>query len=98
MAKRPQDVQNLCVVPVVRLDLAGTRALAYAVSLGQPVLAVHVSPDEEEDDRFRRQWQTWGDQVQLEIIVAPHTSGLGLRMGGAVRDGSASAERIVMPR
>jgi amino acid transporter len=72
MAQRPQDVQNLCVVPVVRLDLAGTRALAYAVSLRQPVLAVHVSPDEEEDDRFRRQWQTWGDQVELEIIVAPH--------------------------
>jgi hypothetical protein len=29
------------------------RALAYAVSLRRPVLALHVSPTEEESKRFR---------------------------------------------
>jgi amino acid transporter len=70
--ERPQQVRHLCVVPVARLDLAAIRALAYAVSLGQPAFAVHVSPDEEEDDRFRKQWQSWGDHIRLEIIVSPH--------------------------
>jgi amino acid transporter len=70
--ERPQQVRHLCVVPVARLDLAALRALAYAVSLGQPVFAVHVSPDDEEDDRFRKQWQSWGDHLRLEIIVSPH--------------------------
>ncbi len=70
--ERPQQVRHLCVVPVARLDLAALRALAYAVSLGQPVFAVHVSPDEEEDDRFRKQWESWGDHLRLEIIVSPH--------------------------
>jgi amino acid transporter len=70
--ERPRQVQHLAVVPVARLDLAALRALAYAASLGQPVFAVHVSPDDEEDDRFRQQWQNWGNHLRLEIIISPH--------------------------
>lgn len=70
--ERPRQVRHLAVVLVARLDLAAIRALAYAVSLGQPVFAVHVSPDEEEDDRFRKQWDSWGDHLRLEIIISPH--------------------------
>ena len=36
------------------LDLAALHALAYAASLAQPVLALHVSPTEEEAERFER--------------------------------------------
>jgi amino acid transporter len=68
----PQEVRHLVVVPVARLNLAALRALAYAASLGPPVFAVHVSPDEEEDDRFRQEWETWGDHLRLEIIVSPY--------------------------
>jgi amino acid transporter len=70
--ERPRQVRHLGVVPVARVDRAALRALAYAVSLGQPVFAVHVSPDDEEDDRFRKQWESWGDHLRLEIIVSPH--------------------------
>jgi amino acid transporter len=71
-AERPAQVRHLAVVPVARLDQASLRALAYATSLRQPVFAVHVSPDDEEDERFRRQWDSWGDHLRLEIIVSPH--------------------------
>ncbi len=71
-AERPRQVRHLAVVPVARLDQASLRALAYATSLRQPVFAVHVSPDDQEDERFRRQWESWGDHVRLEIIVSPH--------------------------
>jgi amino acid transporter len=71
-AERPQQVRHLAVVPVARLDRASLRALAYAASLGQPMFAVHVSPDDQEDDRFRQQWQNWGDHIRVEIIVSPH--------------------------
>ncbi|MFC4110207.1 APC family permease [Micromonospora zhanjiangensis] len=70
--ERPGQVLHMAVVPVARLDRAALRALAYAVSLGQPVFAVHVSPDDEEDDRFRHQWTYWGAHLRLEIIVSPH--------------------------
>ncbi|GAA5183686.1 APC family permease [Rugosimonospora acidiphila] len=68
---RPQEIRHLTVVPVARLDLSSLCALAYAASLGQPLFAVHISPDDEEDERFRRQWSSWGDHVRLEIIVSP---------------------------
>ena len=38
----PDEVLHMAVVPIVRLDVASLRALAYAVSPGQPVLAVHL--------------------------------------------------------
>ncbi len=59
-------------MPVASLDLASMRALAYAASLQQPVLALHVSPTEEEAERFRDYWRTWGDHLPLEVVVSPY--------------------------
>ena len=68
----PSQVSSFAVVPIAVLDLAALRALAYAVSLSQPVLALHVSPSEEEAERFRRSWEAWGDHLPLELVVSPY--------------------------
>ncbi|GAA2593669.1 APC family permease [Streptomyces axinellae] len=68
----PQAIHHLSVVPVAALDLAGLRALAYAASLHQPTLALHISPHEEEARRFRGYWDLWGDHVPLEVVVSPY--------------------------
>ena len=68
----PSDVHSFAVVPIAALDLAALHTLAYAVSLGQPVLAVHVSPTEEEAERFQRSWQAWGNHLPLEVVVSPY--------------------------
>ncbi len=68
----PEQIRHLVVVPVARMDLAALRALAYAASLTQPVLAVHISPDEQEAEQFRRNWNAWGNHVRLEIISSPY--------------------------
>jgi amino acid transporter len=68
----PSEVHSFAVVPVAVLDLAALHALAYAVSLAQPVLALHVSPTEEEAERFQRAWQAWGDHLPLEVVVSPY--------------------------
>jgi hypothetical protein len=60
------------VVPVQVLDLPNLRALAYAASLRQPTLALHVSPDEEEAEAFLREWRAFGDHLPLEIISSPY--------------------------
>jgi amino acid transporter len=67
----PSEVHSFAVVPIAVLDLAALHALAYAVSLTQPVLAVHMSPTEEEAERFKRTWQAWGDYLPLEVVVSP---------------------------
>jgi len=68
----PDQLEHLAVVPIVRLDLAGLRALAYAASLGQPVLAVHISPDVDEAARFKSYWRAWGDHLPLEVLDSPY--------------------------
>jgi amino acid transporter len=68
----PDQLEHLAVVPIVRLDLSSLRALAYAASLGQPVLAVHISPSDDEAARFKDYWDAWGDHVPLEVLDSPY--------------------------
>ena len=68
----PEEIHNLILVPVASLDLASMRALAYAASLRQPVLVLHVSPTEAEAERFGDYWRTWGDHLPLELVVSPY--------------------------
>jgi amino acid transporter len=68
----PDQILNLTVVPVIAMDLASLRALAYAASLGQPVLALHISTEEREAKRFRSYWEAWGDHVPLEVVLSPY--------------------------
>lgn len=71
-AESPDEISHLALVPIAWLDLAALRALAYAVSLGVPVLALHVAADEVEADRLRRLWETWGGHLPLEIVLSPY--------------------------
>jgi hypothetical protein len=68
----PSDIRNLVIVPLAGLDLPSVRALAYAVSLRQPVLVLHLSPTEQEAARFRDYWHIWGDHLPLEVVVSSH--------------------------
>jgi amino acid transporter len=68
----PGEIHHLVLVPVASLDLTSMRALAYAASLQQPVLALHVSPSDEEAERFRDYWREWGDHLPLEVVVSPY--------------------------
>ena len=71
-ATDPRDMRNLVVVAVAAIDAASLHALAYAASLAQPVLAVHISADEDEATRFHQYWHAWGDHLPLEVIVSPY--------------------------
>ncbi len=68
----PEQIRHVALVPVASLNLASVRALAYAVSMRHPVLAVHIAPSETEAERFRAYWRAWGDHVPLEIVVSPY--------------------------
>ncbi len=68
----PEEIHNLLLVPVAELNRASMRALAYAASLQQPVLALHLSPTKGEAERFGDYWRRWGDHLPLEIVVSPY--------------------------
>jgi hypothetical protein len=68
----PEELRHLTVVALSALDLPGLRALAYAASLRQPLLAIHVTTDEEQGRRFEEDWRAWGDHLPLEIVHSPY--------------------------
>ncbi|MGI8921747.1 MAG: APC family permease [Solirubrobacteraceae bacterium] len=70
----PDAITHLIVAPVVSMDLASLRTLAYGAALGQPLLAVHLAPDADDAERFARYWRTWGDHLPLQIIQSPYRS------------------------
>lgn len=55
----PSQLSNLAVVLVPYLNRPTMRALAFATSLRQPVLALHVTPTDEEAKRFQNDWDRW---------------------------------------
>jgi amino acid transporter len=67
---------HLVIVPIATLDLAALRSLSYAASLSLPMLALHVSPSDEEAERFERYWREWGDHLPLEVISSPYRATL----------------------
>ena len=71
---KSEQTGELTIVPVVDMDRAAMRTLAYAAALGQPAFALHVSPTTEEADRFIGYWQAWGDHLPLQVIVSPHSA------------------------
>jgi hypothetical protein len=68
----PEEIHHLVIVALSALDLASVRSLAYAASLRQPVLALHISTDEEDAARFRQEWEVWGDHLPLELVESPY--------------------------
>jgi hypothetical protein len=71
-AEAPDEIEHLVLVPVADLNLPALRALAYAVSLGLPVLAIHVSPDDQDAERIKKEWDAWGGHVPLEVVISPY--------------------------
>src|SRR5450755_4062290 len=65
-AQTEAEGRELAIVALATLNRASLRGLAYAASLGQPVLAVHVSPTEDEAKCFRGYWCAWGDHLRLK--------------------------------
>jgi amino acid transporter len=71
-AEVPSGISHLAIVPIATLNRATMRALAYAASLGQPVLVLHISPTEAEGERFRQYWADWGNHLTLDVVESPY--------------------------
>jgi amino acid transporter len=69
-AGRPQTV----IVPVEEVDRAVLRTLAYARTLSQGAVAVHVVDDRAAGERFRRAWEQSIPDVPLVIVDSPYRS------------------------
>jgi len=70
---RLEPINHTVVVLVGRLHRGLFKAMAYARSLRpQHLVAVYVAFDDEESEEIDRQWQAFGIEVPLEIVLSPY--------------------------
>jgi K+ transporter len=69
-AGRPQTV----IVPVDEINRAVLRTLAYARTLSQQAVAVHVNDDREAAETFRSTWEESIPDVPLVVVESPYRS------------------------
>ena len=60
---RPRVTARTVIVPVAVLNRATLRELAYARSLSDSVIAVHVTDDVSEATQLRERWAQWAQEA-----------------------------------
>jgi amino acid transporter len=69
-AGRPQTV----IVPVENIDRAVLRTIAYARTLSNNAVAVHVTDEREAAENLRRQWDAAIPDMPLVVVESPYRS------------------------
>ena len=70
----PSEVRPVCIVPIADLNNVALQCLAFARTVSDRVVAVHVCDDEQHIAKLRAMWEIWGNHVPLEIIESPYRS------------------------
>jgi hypothetical protein len=65
------------LLPVAKLDKAVSETVAYGLSLGVPMRALHVVLDEDAARQLREDWAAWGVAVPLSMLPSPYRSLIG---------------------
>lgn len=77
---KPADIRHLVIVPIGGLDRVSVQSLAYARSISDHVIAVHVAVDEDDVKKVRATWKLWrssvgeDEKIELVIIESPYRS------------------------
>jgi hypothetical protein len=70
---RPRRMNHTVVVLVSNVHRGVLEALAYARSLNpNHLVAVHVSSDEDDQERIQEKWDEFGIGVDLDIVYSPY--------------------------
>jgi hypothetical protein len=77
---RPTDIKHLFIVPIAGMDHVSIQSLAYARSISDHVIAVHVAIDLADVQAVRETWSRWRhniderEKTELVIIESPYRS------------------------
>ena len=77
---RPQQVKHLFIVPIAGLDKVSKQSLAYARSISNYVVAVHVAVEQQDADKVQSDWEKWkqylnpDEKTDLVVIESPYRS------------------------
>ena len=78
--EHPKEVKHLFIVPIAGFDKASKQSLAYARSVSNYVVAVHVAVEHQDEDKVNNQWEHWkqhlslGEKTEFIVIESPFRS------------------------
>jgi amino acid transporter len=75
--QRPVTEPHTILLPVSKLDTAVSETVAYGLSLGAPMRALHVVIDEDVARKLQEEWEAWGVDVPLVILPSPYRTLVG---------------------
>lgn len=68
----PRVSRHRVILPLSGVHQGTLAALRYARTLSEDVTAVHISMDDDEANRVRQKWESWGDGSRLVILESPY--------------------------
>lgn len=71
---RVAQASQIVLVPVSDVDQASLRALAFARSISEHPVAVHVVFEEKDIEAIRKKWRQWGNGTELVLLESPYRS------------------------
>lgn len=77
---KAKEIKHIFIVPIAGLDKVSKQSLAYARSISERVVAVHVSIEEQDAQKVRHDWELWKDNLlpdektELVVIESPYRS------------------------
>ena len=86
---------NHVIVPVGTLHRGVVRALEYARTLSTDVTAVYVETNPETTAKLRHKWETWGQDIPLEVLDSPYRSTVAPLMGVINRFDNSRRDTVV---
>ncbi len=90
---KAEEVRHVMVVPIAQLNRPALQSLAYARSLTQDVIAVHVVLDYEEEVAFRAEWEMWVEHRRVDLArAAPDATAPQSEHGADTRSRRQGAE------
>ncbi len=73
----PDSIHHTVVVPIANLNRVARQTLAYAASMSDNVVAVHITDDEESIETMKREWADLNLEIPLVIIESPYRALVG---------------------
>lgn len=69
-----QPPRQIVLVPITDVNQASLRALAFARTISEHPLAIHITYNASESEGIRRKWTRWGGGIELVLIESPYRS------------------------
>jgi amino acid transporter len=67
----------IVIVPIARLDRPALAAIAFANSISNEAVAVHVTNDPDQADELRERWPSWASSTALVVVESPYRALIG---------------------